>query len=76
MTLYTGPRIVKPTGTFVLDPQLLRPLRNDPLPLYLQLYDRYRQAIAAGKLQAGDRVPSVRGLASELGVARGTIELA
>lgn len=76
MALYTGPRIVKPTGTFALDPQLLRPLRNDALPLYLQLYDRYRQAIAAGKLQAGDRVPSVRGLASELGVARGTIELA
>lgn len=59
-----------------MDLQLLRPLRQHDAPLYLQLYDRYRQAIAAGKLQAGERVPSVRGLASELGLARGTIEMA
>ena len=59
-----------------MDLHLLRPLREHDAPLYLQLYDRYRQAIAAGKLQAGERVPSVRGLASELGLARGTIEMA
>ncbi|RZA32991.1 MAG: PLP-dependent aminotransferase family protein [Lysobacteraceae bacterium] len=45
-------------------------------PIYLQLYRRYREAIADGKLNPGDRVPSVRSLASELGLARGTVEMA
>jgi GntR family transcriptional regulator/MocR family aminotransferase len=45
-------------------------------PLYRQLYDRFRDAIAQGKLAPGDRVPSVRDLASELGLARGTVEAA
>ena len=45
-------------------------------PLYRQLYDRVRASIAAGTLAPGDRVPSARALAKELGVARGTIELA
>ncbi len=54
----------------------LKPGPDDTAPLYLQLYRRYRDAIAAGKLAAGDRVPSVRSLASELNLARGTVELA
>lgn len=45
-------------------------------PLYRQLYDRVLAAIAAGTLSPGDRLPSARALAKELGVARGTIELA
>ncbi|OZI52592.1 MocR-like pyridoxine biosynthesis transcription factor PdxR [Bordetella genomosp. 4] len=45
-------------------------------PVYLQLYRRYREAIESGKLSPGDRVPSVRSLASELNLARGTIETA
>ncbi|RYF22150.1 MAG: PLP-dependent aminotransferase family protein [Comamonadaceae bacterium] len=45
-------------------------------PLYRQLYDRVRAAVAAGTLAPGDRVPSARALAKELGVARGTVELA
>ena len=45
-------------------------------PIYLQLYRRYREAIASGQLQPGDRVPSVRSLASELNLARGTVETA
>jgi len=45
-------------------------------PFYLQLYHRYREAIAAGQLRPGDRVPSVRSLASELNLARGTVEVA
>jgi len=44
--------------------------------MYLQLYRRYREAITTGKLRPGDRVPSVRSLASELNLARGTIEAA
>ncbi|MHC6226335.1 MocR-like pyridoxine biosynthesis transcription factor PdxR [Pseudomonas sp. X10] len=56
--------------------QHLRPSRALDAPIYLQLYRRYREAIAAGKLRPGDRVPSVRSLASELGLARGTVEMA
>lgn len=50
---------------------------RDPVtPLYLQLYQRLREAIAGGRLQPGERVPSVRALASELNLARGTVEAA
>ena len=46
------------------------------LPLYRQLYQRFRQALDQGRLRSGDRVPSVRALAAELNVARGTVEMA
>lgn len=59
-----------------MDIHLLKPDRAQAAPVYLQLYRRYRDAIAAGKLQPGDRVPSVRSLASELNLARGTVEMA
>ncbi len=39
-------------------------------PLYRQIYDGYRAAIMNGALRPGQRVPSTRGLASELGVSR------
>lgn len=45
-------------------------------PLYRQIYDRFRGAIAQGTLAPGDRIPSARALAKEMGVARGTIEVA
>ncbi|QBC30081.1 PLP-dependent aminotransferase family protein [Pandoraea sp. XY-2] len=59
-----------------MDSQHLRPSQERDAPIYLQLYRRYREAIASGKLRPGDRVPSVRSLASELNLARGTVELA
>ncbi|RKO74616.1 DNA-binding protein [Pectobacterium parmentieri] len=59
-----------------MDMQHLKPSREHDAPLYLQLYRRYRDAITAGKLHPGDRVPSVRSLASELNLARGTVEMA
>ena len=53
------------------------PLNEQPgSPLYRQLYDRVLAAITAGTLAPGDRLPSARAMAKELGVARGTIELA
>lgn len=64
------------TGASNLDLQHLKPSRESGAPIYLQLYRRFRDAIAAGKLRPGDRVPSVRSLASELSLARGTVELA
>lgn len=45
-------------------------------PLYRQVYERFRGAIADGTLKPGDRIPSARALAKDIGVARGTIEVA
>lgn len=49
---------------------------SQTLPIYRQLYERIKDAIARGAVRPGERVPPVRGLAGELGVARGTVELA
>ena len=48
--------------------------RGDEKPLYLQIYERVRHGIATGANAPGSRLPSTRELASELGVARGTVE--
>lgn len=59
--------------------QFLSSLRLDAQladPLYRQIYLRIKDAIAQGSLLAGSRLPSVRGLASDLGVARATVESA
>jgi GntR family transcriptional regulator / MocR family aminotransferase len=52
----------------------LRLDRQGTVPLYRQIYDRFRGAFRSGSLRPGDHVPSSRSLASELGVARGTVE--
>lgn len=44
--------------------------RKAQLPLHRQVYDRYRAAILDGSLRPGQRVPSTRTLACELGVSR------
>ncbi|MFJ3486773.1 PLP-dependent aminotransferase family protein [Pseudomonas sp. NPDC090202] len=46
------------------------------LPVYRQIYLRFRRAIEDGRLRPGERVPSVRALAAELNLARGTVESA
>jgi GntR family transcriptional regulator / MocR family aminotransferase len=38
--------------------------------LHTQIYDAYRTAIVAGSLRSGQRIPSTRVLAAELGVSR------
>src|SRR5471032_3665939 len=55
------------SASFQLDSQLAA-------PLYRQIYQRFRQAIMQNQLQPGERVPSARSLASELGVARATVD--
>lgn len=45
-------------------------------PVYRRVYDRIRASIADGRLKPGERVPSARALAAQLGVSRGTIDLA
>ena len=46
------------------------------LPMYLQICQRFKTAIEKGNLRAGDRVPAARALATELNLARGTVEMA
>jgi GntR family transcriptional regulator / MocR family aminotransferase len=44
--------------------------RKASRPLHRQIYDGYRAGIVNGALQPGQRVPSTRGLALELGISR------
>ena len=50
--------------------------RTDPRPLGLQLADQVRRLVVAGTLVPGDRLPSTRRLAADLGVARSVAEQA
>ncbi len=47
--------------------------REEETPLHRQLYDQLRELILAGRLGAGQRLPSTRTLAGELGVSRNTV---
>ena len=52
-------------------------LDNDStVPIYRQIHLRLREGISAGRLRAGERVPSTRALAQQLGLARGTVAAA
>ena len=46
--------------------------RDDPAPLSVQLYQQVRELILGGRLTPGQRLPSTRSLAVELGVSRTT----
>ena len=55
-------------------PALLVPLdRSDPTPLGHQLQEQLRAAVRAGRVRAGERLPSSRRLAEELQVSRGMV---
>ncbi len=43
-------------------------------PLYVQLYEQFREHVLSGKLPAGTKLPSVRELADELAISRNTVE--
>lgn len=43
------------------------------VPVYEQLVQCVTDGIASGSLEAGDRIPPVRSLATELGLAAGTV---
>lgn len=58
------------------DRSALLALHLDPaaaLPLHRQLYRQLREAILAGRLAAGSRLPSSRALARDMGCARNTV---
>ena len=57
-----------------LGPEVLLTLdRARPEPLRVQLERELREAIRSGRLAAGERVPSSRAMASELGISRGLV---
>lgn len=62
-------------NTSTLQP-LIAVNRAESMPLHWQIYHRFKEAVQRGLLRAGDRVPSTRSLAGELGLARGTVEIA
>ena len=49
---------------------------RDARPIYSQIIDRFREQIAAGILQPGEKMPSVRDLAAELAINPNTIQRA
>ncbi|MGH7647226.1 MAG: PLP-dependent aminotransferase family protein, partial [Gemmatimonadaceae bacterium] len=56
-----------------LAPSFVPPVAIDArrrTPIYRQIYEWFRTAILAGQLRPGQRVPSTRQLATELGVSR------
>src|SRR5436190_14946669 len=58
-----------------LSPELLVRLdRSAREPLRTQLEASLREAIRAGRLRAGERLPSSRELARELGISRGMVQ--
>src|SRR5512135_3856521 len=57
-----------------LGPELLLALdRGRSEPLRIQLERELRDAIRSGRLAAGERLPSSRVLAAELGISRGLV---
>jgi GntR family transcriptional regulator / MocR family aminotransferase len=58
-----------------LSPELLLTLdRESPEPLRSQLERQLRDAIRSGRLGVGERLPSSRALAKELGLSRGLVQ--
>ena len=49
---------------------------RDARPIYTQISDSFREQILAGVLQKGDKLPSVRELASQLTINPNTIQRA
>ena len=49
---------------------------RDARPIYAQIIDGYREQIATGVLQPGDKLPSVRELAAALAINPNTIQRA
>lgn len=56
-------------GTLLLNKQ-------SEIPLYIQIFQHYYQAIAEGDLLCGDKLPSIRQLAHQLQTARITVVMA
>ena len=49
---------------------------SNPLPVYEQLREQIVRMVAAGTLEPGHRLPTIRQLAADLGLAKGTVSKA
>ena len=52
------------------------PLSNGREPLFRQVYSGLREAVLSGTLKAGEKLPSTREFAEQLGVSRTVVLLA
>jgi DNA-binding transcriptional regulator YhcF (GntR family) len=55
---------------------ILQIAANDPTPVYEQIRSQLLWMISAGTLAPGTRLPTIRQLASDLGLAKGTVSKA
>lgn len=46
---------------------------DDPTPVYQQIRSQIQRMVASGALTAGTRLPTIRQLATDLGLAKGTV---
>ena len=46
---------------------------TSPLPVYEQIREQIVRMVSAGTLEAGHRLPTIRQLAADLGLAKGTV---
>jgi GntR family transcriptional regulator / MocR family aminotransferase len=53
-----------------ISPPGIKVLRNSAIPLYIQVYEQFREMILSKRLRPGDRIPASRNLAIEMGVSR------
>jgi GntR family transcriptional regulator/MocR family aminotransferase len=57
--------------------ELAIPIKEESrIPLYEQIYEYIKREIKEKRIPAGDRLPSTRALASQLGISRSTAQLA
>ena len=71
---FTVPVVAHKRGPVGGGPELLVELnRDEELPLHEQIERSLREQIRSGRLPADTRLPSTRGLATELGISRGVV---
>jgi GntR family transcriptional regulator/MocR family aminotransferase len=77
-----SPRKVTKTSKFKgTDPSMIESItpalgKEKGTPLYTQLYRYIREAIEAGKLPSGSKLPAIRALSQHLGISKNTVETA
>ncbi|MEZ5247044.1 MAG: GntR family transcriptional regulator [Acidimicrobiales bacterium] len=49
---------------------------NDPVPVYEQIRSQIERMVASGALRAGVQLPTIRQLAADLGLSKGSVERA
>ena len=54
-------------------PLMLQVVTGDPRPIHRQITDGVRRLVASGELPVGAALPSVRGLAQQLGINPNTV---